>query len=146
MDRIQDKANKLLDDVRKKKIKGTKNVNKDSTKISTGQIENLVPFKCCIYCQKVFYNSKYLMKHLLRRHSDELILIYKNFSDREFNYRDLTVILKKEFSSLKEFFSAKLTEDEKHEAEEDQTTEGKEAIHTSERNENGSCDIVSNDI
>lgn len=141
MDKIQDKANKLLDDVRKKKIKRTKNVNKDSTKISTGQIENLVPFKCCIYCQKVFCNSKYLMKHLLRRHSDELILIYKNFADR-----DLTDILKKEFSSLKEFFSAKLTEDGKREAEGDQSSEVKEATCASERNENSSCNILSNDI
>lgn len=145
MDKMHNKTNKLFDDARKKKSKVTKNVNKGSAKISTGHIAN-VPYRCCIYCQKVFINSKFLMKHLLRRHSDELILVYKNFNDHEFNDNDLIDTLKKEFSSMKEFVSAKLALERTHETEEVQATRGEEAIHTIKRNQNISSDIASNEI
>ncbi|GBL98759.1 hypothetical protein AVEN_8646-1 [Araneus ventricosus] len=61
----------------------------------------------CCYCIKVFYDAKFLVKHMLRRHSDKLIELHKNMlsvtkSEKVIHETpDLFEFLKAEFSDLK---------------------------------------------
>ncbi|KAF8774182.1 hypothetical protein HNY73_016761 [Argiope bruennichi] len=61
----------------------------------------------CCYCIKVFFDAKFLVKHMLRRHSDKLVELHKNILSVTKSQNvihespDLVEFLKGEFSDLK---------------------------------------------
>ncbi|XP_071037856.1 kinesin-like protein KIF20B [Parasteatoda tepidariorum] len=63
--------------------------------------------KCC-FCTKVFLNSKFLIQHILRRHSENLIAMYRKLNDLtrsdaqdHFSQNDVLNLMANEFSKLR---------------------------------------------
>lgn len=105
MDQIQERANKFMKDAQKKKIKGGKIIflcNKDQVKSDSNQNSDL---GCtCLFCPKVFFSSKFLLKHFYRRHPEDLVLLYKKCQQHESINKDLGNLVKRldeGFSMLK---------------------------------------------
>lgn len=125
MDKIQEKTSKFFNDINKRKSKVGKSIKIEQTnpKEHKDQKPSESSYNSCVYCYKVFVNSKYLMKHVIRRHSDELVLLHKNSAEQGNNnscdLQHLISFLQNEFSTLKKELLAEksLDADEKENGE-----------------------------